>query len=54
MAKKEVVIAGGLLEMSRRFVAFVRGEPDAVPGDYLLAIVAVVGIMLAVLARALY
>ncbi|NNL19439.1 MAG: hypothetical protein HKP37_11925 [Boseongicola sp.] len=50
----EVLIAGGLLKMPRRFVAFVKGEPDAVPGDYLLAIVAVVGIMFAVLARALY
>ncbi|WP_299756960.1 hypothetical protein [uncultured Boseongicola sp.] len=40
--------------MPKRFVSFLRGDPDAVPGDYLLAIVAVFGIMFAVMARALY
>lgn len=40
--------------MPRRFVAFLRGDPDAVPGDYILAIVAVFGMIFAVMARALY
>lgn len=44
---------GGLV-MPRRLVAFLKGEPDAVPGDYLIAIVAVFGIMFALLARMLY
>ena len=44
----------GAVQMPRRFLAFMRGDPDAVPGDYLLAIVAVFGIMFAVMARALY
>jgi len=48
------LIAGGLFKMPKRFVSFLRGDPDAVPGDYLLAIVAVFGIMFAVMARALY
>ena len=37
--------------MPKRFVAFVRGDPDAIPGDYLLAIVAVVGMILATVAQ---
>ena len=44
----------GAVEMPKRFVAFMRGDPDAVPGDYLLAIVAVFGIIFAIMARALY
>jgi len=44
----------GAGNMPRRFVAFMRGDPDAVPGDYLLAIVAVFGIMFALMARAMY
>ena len=44
---------GGFV-MPRRLVAFLRGDPDAVPGDYLLALVAVFGVMFALLARMLY
>ncbi|MDD9978346.1 MAG: hypothetical protein OXQ30_11535 [Boseongicola sp.] len=36
--------------MPRRLIAFLRGDADAVPGDYVLALVAVLGMMLAVLA----
>ena len=35
--------------MPRRLVAFLRGDPDAVPGDYILALVAVIGIIAAML-----
>ncbi len=39
--------------MPKRFVAFLRGDPDAVPGDYILAIVAVTGMIAATLAQML-
>ena len=39
--------------MSRRMVAFLRGDADAVPGDYILAIVAVMGMIFATLAQML-
>ena len=34
--------------MPKRLIAFLRGDPDAVPGDYILALVAVTGLFLAV------
>ena len=34
--------------MPKRLIAFLRGDPDAVPGDYILALVAVAGAFLAV------
>ncbi|MGI9390269.1 MAG: hypothetical protein ACR2O1_09455 [Boseongicola sp.] len=39
--------------MPRRVIAFLKGEPDAVPGDYILAIVAVMGMIFATLAQLL-
>ncbi len=36
--------------MSKRFVAFLFGTEDAVPADYVLALVATLGLMLAILA----
>jgi len=39
--------------MPRRIVAFLRGDPDAVPGDYVLAIVAVMGMIFATFAQML-
>ena len=34
--------------MPKRLVSFLRGDADAVPGDYVLALVAGVGLILAV------
>ena len=39
--------------MPRRIVAFLKGDPDAVPGDYILAIVAVTGMIIATIAQML-
>lgn len=39
--------------MSKRFVDFLTGDPDAVPGDYILAIVAVMGMIFATIAQIL-
>jgi hypothetical protein len=39
--------------MPKRFVDFLTGGPDAVPGDYILAIVAVMGMIFATLAHIL-
>ena len=39
--------------MPKRFVDFLTGDPDAVPGDYILAIVAVMGMIFATLAQIL-
>ena len=36
--------------MPKRLIAFIRGSEDAYPGDYLVAIVAIVTIMLAIVA----
>ena len=36
--------------MPKRLISFIKGTEDAYPGDYLVAIVAVVAIMLAVTA----
>ncbi|WP_264464686.1 hypothetical protein [Kangsaoukella pontilimi] len=36
--------------MPKRLLAFIRGSEDAYPGDYLVAIVAVVVIMLSIVA----
>lgn len=33
--------------MRKRLTAFLRGSEDAVPGDYVLALVAVLGVMVA-------
>jgi hypothetical protein len=40
----------GAVRMPKRFWAFLFGTEDAVPGDYILALVATVGLMLAILA----
>ncbi|MEM9971067.1 MAG: hypothetical protein AAF762_08210 [Pseudomonadota bacterium] len=34
--------------MPKRLLAFLRGDADAVPGDYVLALIAVAGLFLAV------
>ncbi len=39
--------------MPKRLIAFLRGNEDAYPGDYLVAIVAVIAIMLAITAAML-
>jgi hypothetical protein len=39
--------------MPKRLVNFLTGNPDAVPGDYILAIVAVIGMIFATLAQIL-
>ncbi|MEK6217229.1 MAG: hypothetical protein N2B03_08440 [Boseongicola sp.] len=39
--------------MPKRLINFLTGDPDAVPGDYILAIVAVVGMIFATLAQIL-
>jgi hypothetical protein len=39
--------------MPKRLVNFLTGDPDAVPGDYILAIVAVMGMIFATLAHIL-
>lgn len=40
----------GAVRMPKRFWDFLYGTEDAVPGDYILALVATVGAMLAILA----
>jgi hypothetical protein len=40
----------GAVRMPKRFWAFLFGTEDAVPGDYVLALVATIGLMLAILA----
>lgn len=39
--------------MPKRLVNFLTGDPDAVPGDYILAIVAVMGMIFATIAQIL-
>ncbi len=34
--------------MTKRFIAMLQGSPDAVPGDYVLALTAIVGLMAAI------
>lgn len=40
--------------MPKRFRAFLRGTEDAVPGDYVLALIATVGLMAAIAAGMMY
>lgn len=39
----------GAVRMPKRFWAFLYGTEDAVPGDYVLALIATVGLMAAIL-----
>ncbi len=34
--------------MTKRLIAMLQGTPDAVPGDYVLALTAIVGLMAAI------
>jgi hypothetical protein len=43
-------ITGGGLTMPKRLWDMLKGTEDAVPGDYILALVAIIGLMIAVLA----